>query len=128
MHIGRFAKKASVVVMGYGLKLTLQWVLTWSKSSVERKKELLSLLVDWNPEEMPAYKISPQLKFVDFPDCSVVKKPPANAGNAGLIPRSGRFPGGENGNPLQYSCLGNPMDRGTWQTTFHGVTKESDLI
>ena len=86
------------------------------------------MLVDWNPEEMPAYKISPQLKFVDFPDCSVVKKPPANAGNAGLIPRSGRFPGGGNGNPLQYSCLGNPMDRGTWQTTFHGVTKESDLI
>ena len=81
------------------MKLTLQWVLTWSKSSMERKKEL-SLLVNLNPEEMPACKNSPQLRFVDFPDCSVVKKPPANAGDAGSIPRLGRFPGGGNGNPL----------------------------
>ena len=43
---------------------------------------------------------------------SVVKNPPANAGDAGLIPGSGRSPGEGNGNPLQYSCLGNPMDRG----------------
>ena len=45
---------------------------------------------------------------------SVVKNPPANAGDAGLIPGSGRPPGGGNGNPLQYSCLGNPTDRGAW--------------
>ena len=54
-----------------------------------------------------------------FPDDSVLKNLPANAGgirDAGLI-RSGRFPGGGNGNPLQYSCLGNPMDRGTWRAT-----------
>ena len=57
---------------------------------------------------------------------SVVKNPPANAGDAGLIPGSGRPPGGGNGNPLQYSCLGNPMDRGGWQATVQGVTKESD--
>ena len=43
-----------------------------------------------------------------------VKKPPANAGDAGLIPGSGRSPGGGNGNPLQYSCLENPMERGSW--------------
>ena len=47
-----------------------------------------------------------------FPGGSVVKNPPANVGDAGLIPVSGRFPGEGNGNPLQYSCLGNPMDRG----------------
>ena len=50
-----------------------------------------------------------------FPLGSVVKNPPANAGNAALIPGSGRSPGVGNGNPLQYSCLGNPMDRGTWR-------------
>ena len=57
----------------------------------------------------------------------MVKNPPANAGYAGLIPGSGRSPEGGNGNPLQYSCLGNPMDRGAWNVTVHGVTKESDM-
>ena len=56
---------------------------------------------------------------------SVVKNLPASAGDAGLIPGLGRSPGGGNGNPFQYSGLGNPMDKGTWQTTVHGVA-ESD--
>ena len=59
-----------------------------------------------------------------FPSFSAVKNPPANGGGArdsGLIPGSGRSPGEGNGNPLQYSCLGNPMDRGAWQATVHGV-------
>ena len=59
----------------------------------------------------------------------VVKNLPANAGgpgNSGLIPWSGRFPGVENGNPLLYSCLGNPMERGAWQATVHGIAKWSD--
>ena len=63
---------------------------------------------------------------LSFPGGSMVKNPPANAGDATLIPGSGRFPGGGNGNPLQYFCLGNPMDRGAWQTTVYGVAKESD--
>ena len=50
-----------------------------------------------------------------------VKNPPANDGDLDLTPGSGRSPGGGNGNPLQYSCLGNPMDRGAWQATVHGV-------
>ena len=54
------------------------------------------------------------------------KKLPANAGDMGSIPGSGRSPGEVNGNPLQYSCLGNPMDRGAWQATVHAVTKELD--
>ena len=62
-----------------------------------------------------------------FPGGSVVKNPPANAGDVGLIPGSGRSPGEGNGNPLQYSCLGNPMDREAWWATVHGVTKESDM-
>ena len=54
---------------------------------------------------------------------SAVKNPPDNAGDAGLIPGLGRSPGGGNGNSLQYSCLGNPMDRGAWRATVHGVLK-----
>ena len=53
----------------------------------------------------------------------MVKKPPASAGDAGLIPESGRCPGGGNGNSLQCSCLENPMDRGAWWATVHGVSK-----
>ena len=51
------------------------------------------------------------------------KESACNAGDPGSIPGSGRSPGEENGNPLQYSCLGNPMDRGTWRATVHGVTE-----
>ena len=61
-----------------------------------------------------------------FPGCSAVKNPPASAGDAGLIPRLGRYPGDRNGNSLQHSCLGNPMDRGAWQATVHGAAKELD--
>ena len=57
----------------------------------------------------------------------MVKNPPVNAGGVGLIPGSGRYPGEGNGNPLQYSCLGNPIDRGAWQATVHGVAKQLDM-
>ena len=62
-----------------------------------------------------------------FPGGSAVKNLPANAGNAGdagLIPWLGRSFEEGNGNPLQYSCLGNPTDRGAWWATVHGVVKE----
>ena len=64
----------------------------------------------------------------DFHAALVVKNPPAKAGDAedmGLIPGSGRSPGGGHGNPLQYSCLENPTDRGAWRATVHEVA-ESD--
>ena len=60
----------------------------------------------------------------------MVKNLPANAGDArhvGLIPGSRRSPGGGNGNPLQYSCLENPIDKGAWWATVHGVVKEVDI-
>ena len=63
------------------------------------------------------------LADMDFPGGSVVKNPPANAGGTGSIPGSGRSSGEGNGNPLQYSCLGNPMDREAWQAIVHGVPK-----
>ena len=61
----------------------------------------------------------------------VAKNLPANArdlGDKGLIPGSGRSPGGGHGNPLQYSCLENPMDRGAWQATVHGVAKSQTRL
>ena len=54
---------------------------------------------------------------------AVVNNPPVNAGDTGSIPGSGRSPGGGHGNPFQYSCLENPMDRGAWRAIVHGVTK-----
>ena len=62
-----------------------------------------------------------------FPGGSAGKNPSANIGDMGSIPDPGRSPGEGNGNPLQYSCLGNPMDRGAWWATAHGVTKEMDM-
>ena len=56
----------------------------------------------------------------------MVKNPPANAGDAGSIPGWGRSPGEGNGNSLQYSCLENPINKGGWWATVHGVAKESD--
>ena len=58
-----------------------------------------------------------------FPGGAVVKNPPANAGDTGLIPGSGRSPGEGNGNPLQYSGLEDPMDRGAWWAMVCGVPK-----
>ena len=64
-----------------------------------------------------------------FSGGSVVKNPPANEGDMGLIPGSGRSPEGGNGNPFQYSCLGNPMDRGAWWATVHGEARvKQDLV
>ena len=64
----------------------------------------------------------------DFPGGSVVKNLPANVGDTGSIPGSGRSPGGGNDNPFQYSCLKNLMDRGAWQATVHGVAKSQTQL
>ena len=58
-----------------------------------------------------------------LPGGSAVKNLPANAGDPGSIPEPRRSPGEGNGNLLQFSFLGNPMDRGAWQATVHGITK-----
>ena len=67
---------------------------------------------------------------VSFLDGSEGKESPGSegdAGDVGLIPGSGRYLGEGNGNPLQYSCLGNSMGRRAWQATVHGVAKELDM-
>ena len=65
------------------------------------------------------------MSYTGFPGGSAVKNLLASAGDMGLL-RQEDPPGEGNGNPLQYSCRGNPMDRGAWWATVHGVTKESD--
>ena len=57
----------------------------------------------------------------------MVENLPANVGDAGSVPGLGRSCGEENGNPLQYSCLGNSMDRGAWRVTVHVIAKVSDV-
>ena len=76
-------------------------------------------------QDYKSYAMSQRSK--GFPsDGSAGKEATCNAGDTGdvgSIPGSGKFPGGRNGNPLQYSCLENPMDREAWQATVYGVTK-----
>ena len=66
-------------------------------------------------------------RFLGFSGSPVVKNPPANAGDMGPIPGWGRSARKGNGNPLQYSCLRNPMDRGVWRATVHSVTEDSNI-
>ena len=73
----------------------------------------------------------PPASFYGFPGVTMVKNPLASAGDTrdlGSIPGSGRSPGAENGNLLQYSCLENPTDRGAWWATVHGVTKSQTRL
>ena len=89
-------------------------------------QERLSLSL--GPTYLPSALFKSQLGHLTspsgFPGGSVIKKPSANAGDICLIP--GRSPGGGNGNPLQYSCLGNSMDRGALWAVVYGVAKEWD--
>ena len=66
--------------------------------------------------------------WVSFPDNSLVKNLPANSGDVGSIPDSGRSSGIGNGNPLQYSCLGNPMNRRAWGATVHWVACSREML
>ena len=77
-----------------------------------------------SPKNGGLSKFEPQ----DFPGGSDGKASAYNAGDLGSIPGSGRSPGEGNGNPLQYSCLENPMDGGAWWATVHGVTKSQTQL
>ena len=69
-----------------------------------------------------------QRQWQGFPGGSVVKNSPANAGDAGSAPGLGRSHGEGNGNPLQCSCLGNPMDRGAWRASVYEVVKSQTQL
>ena len=83
----------------------------------------LSYLENFLPLSLGSSFWVPLLFYMDLPDGPVVRNLPANAGDVGSIPGSGRSFREGNGNPLWYFCLGNPMNRGTWQATVHGVVK-----
>ena len=107
------------------LRQVILEVLGWKGDTFQRDligKGLHGTNVHFTPE-----KSALLLGFLCiFLDGSGVKNPPANAGDAGLILELGRSPGERNGNPLEYSCLGNPMDKGAFWATVHGVA-ESDM-
>ena len=88
-------------------------------------EKLNVLTVNHRMKSTPVSSVNkPQGNRMGFPSGSVIKNLPASAGD---IPGSGRSPGGGSGNPLQYSCLGNPMDRGAWWAEAYGIAKESDM-
>ena len=77
----------------------------------------------WGRTESDTTEATQQQQQQGFPGGSDGKESACDAGDLGLIPGSGRRPGGGNGHPLQYSCLENPIDGGAWWATVHGVTK-----
>ena len=85
---------------------------------VQNLFSFLSLYFSSSPEATSTMDLA-----MGFPGGSDGKETACNAGDSGSIPGLGRSPGEGNGNPLQYSCLGNPMDRRAWRATVHGVTK-----
>ena len=84
--------------------------------------QFLGQKIPWRMDRLPTPV------FLGFPDGSDSKESNCNAGDLGSIPGLGRSPGGGHGNPLQYSCLENPMDRGAWQAAVHGVTKSQTRL
>ena len=87
-----------------------------------------SLLISPRPQPLITTNLSMVLFVWGFPCGSAGKEYTCNVGDLGSIPGLGRSPGDGNGNPLQYSCLENPMDRGTWRATVHGVTESQTQL
>ena len=118
-HMCDFKRRTWVQVSSPHL-IYSKWILQFCLNSWIRHTTLIALLLNsW---------LKP---YWGFPGSSVVKNLPANAGDegdTGSILESERSSGGENGNPLQFSCLENPMDRGAWWATVHGVTKSQTWL
>ena len=134
-----------------GIALATQYLLYLHENFIVFSNSMKSI-----PPQKNGNFIGVALNLCSFPGGAVVKNPPANAGDAwvrkirwirrifpggsggkesvcnagdlGSVPGSGRSPGEENGNPLQYSCLGNHMDRGACWATVHGVTKSQTQL
>ena len=111
--------------MSRDLKDMKKWATHWGKEGIStylKIKVKLSWLKQIKAMDF-AFKLRKRLCHVGFPGGSDGKEFAPSAGDLGLIPRLGRSPGKGSGNPLQYSCLGNWMDRGAWWATVHGVAK-----
>ena len=102
-------------------RLGLTHTLSRVAQLVKSPPEILGSILGWkDPIEKDRLPIP---VFLGFPGGSDDKESTCIVGNLGLIPRLERSPGGRHGNPLQYSCLENPVDRGAWWATVHGVTE-----
>ena len=113
----------------YWAQSPVQWLSalwkTWGTlKKIEAAFYLQILWINW-PRVWP--ELWSFFKDLQLPDGTVVKNPPANAVDVNSIPGLGKAPGGGNGNPLQYSCLENPMDRGDCWATVHGGHKKSEM-
>ena len=117
------------LLQGFSFSLNLTCFLSLFSSVLFEPKSFLIhkyLVPSILPRKLPIVKNSNYpllIVFWGFLGSSEVKASACNAGDLGLIPGSGRSPGEGNGNPLQYSCLENPMDRGAWWAAVHRVTK-----
>ena len=103
---------------------------TYFKNVIANKSHKSQLLHDWTMIAfLWTFCLIRQVKLYlgGLPQWLSSQELTFNGGDEGLIPRSGRFPGEGNDNPLHYSCLGNPMVKGAWQAAVHGVTKESGM-
>ena len=103
--------------------LSQAWIVI-TQGNVRVSREIsfeLGIPKAWIWKPLNLHNFSPLVR--GFAHSSVGKESAYNAGDPGLIPGLGRCPGERNGNPLQYSCLENPMDRGAWQATAHGVKR-----
>ena len=108
----------------------------WSCTEQRFGKYFLKVITLFNPQDYSSGWWTQQVWLFLFYEYQgsegvsrvVVNIPPANAGDLGSITGAGRSPGVGKGNPLQYSCLGNPMNRGAWQATVHGATKNQTWL
>ena len=107
----------------------LDWEDLWEEKMATHSS-ILAWRIPWVEElgcrELDMTEVTEHACMQGFSNGSAIKESTCRAGNKASISGSRRFSGGGNGNPLHYSCLGNPVDRGTWWATIHGVTKESD--
>ena len=127
-----------------GAQETQVWFLSWDDPTLEEEMAIHSSILDgiisWTEEQsMGSQRVKHEwsdwaqlthtyIWYRACPGGSVVKNLPADAGDAGSLPGSGRSPGGGNSSPLQYPCLENPMDRGAWWATVHGVAKSQTQL
>ena len=111
---------------GWWDKNRVSWISCWDGQGL-RTPCISTFNEKWGSQETTCFKIL-KACFFGLPCGSVGKESNCKAGDLGVIPGLGRSPGGRHGNPLQYSCLENPMDRGAWQATVHRVTKNQTWL
>ena len=118
-----------LILLKGGLHVLWKEECPWVGYYLESLTWILFSMLSWYSQSTRVYTRGQQTfqrgteEYLGVPGGLVVKNPPANTGDMSSIPGSERCPGEGHGNPLQYSCLGNPMGRGAWPATFHGVTK-----